>query len=868
MSRNRQQRSERTGRLQLLVGAVAALSLVGAAEGQLRVVQYNTTGEVRAGFEADFANVFRGIEKEVVNGISKPVDVLTIQEAASQAEVNSVRDQLNAIYGAGTYVSASWQGSTSGGGLPGMVYRASSVLLTTSAGVPVTVSGGVAASTGSVAFGTVSGSTNARSTLRYRVRPVGYDSSADFYLYNLHMKASNSGTDESRRNAEATTIRANLDGLGDGVHALVQGDFNFYGGTGFEAGYSTLTAAGNGKLIDPLAGGSINYPMNWAGNSSALAKRYHTQSPATVSAYGGQILGGIDDRFDLQMSTEEFHDNEGLSFLAGSYRTFGINGTHGLDSAANTASNTWTNSGLTASEISAVKTSLTRVSDHLPVVADYQLPGVMSVAFTLPASTRVIKNSTGQVTVTVTNTAPVSFVAGADEVDFQIAGTAVAGQVSGTDNALGGGAAMPVSLISSTTGVKSGSITVTSNSQQVQNGSATQAVTYTVVERANPSFSSAADVNTSTIDFGYVPQLFAGRAKPLSVSNLVVTPGLTANLDIDSIAYSGAAQFSTNLVAQSNIAAGATVSGNVLLNPVVVGPSSGTFTFNLSDEDIPGAAGHTITATVTARVINSASFPVTGFLELFDGEVYNAGVTTIGAGVTLTKKGGGLFMIDGMQSHGSGAQLVVDGGPASIGTNSNGLSISLINAATVSQTSDTRLSSLVIDPTSVFDLHSHDLVLDYGGLSPISTLIAYLQSGQLLANADKGGGLPTYLAISEAADLGLTDFSGIAIDDTAVLVKFTFVGDANLDGQVDALDYERVDLAIGNSGVAGTAQGDLNYDGNVDALDYEQIDLNIGNGIGAPLAAIVVPEPSTTAVWVGTLGMVSAAGRRKCRSNG
>jgi hypothetical protein len=65
-----------------------------------------------------------------------------------------------------------------------------------------------------------------------------------------------------------------------------------------------------------------------------------------------------------------------------------------------------------------------------------------------------------------------------------------------------------------------------------------------------------------------------------------------------------------------------------------------------------------------------------------------------------------------------------------------------------------------------------------------------------------------------------------------VVAKFTFVGDSNLDGVVDALDYQRVDLAIGNTGVFGTAQGDLNYDGNVDALDYQQVDLNIGNGPG------------------------------------
>jgi hypothetical protein len=141
----------------------------------------------------------------------------------------------------------------------------------------------------------------------------------------------------------------------------------------------------------------------------------------------------------------------------------------------------------------------------------------------------------------------------------------------------------------------------------------------------------------------------------------------------------------------------------------------------------------------------------------------------------------------------------------------------------------------------------NSLIINYATTSPISTLISYILSGTLIPSSDFAS-LPTYLAIAESSDLGLTSFNGIAIDSTTVLLKYTYVGDANLDGQVDALDYERIDLAIGNTEVLGTAQGDLNYDGNVDALDYEQVDLNIGNGVGSPLAsgpaAVFIPEPS------------------------
>jgi T5SS/PEP-CTERM-associated repeat protein len=182
-----------------------------------------------------------------------------------------------------------------------------------------------------------------------------------------------------------------------------------------------------------------------------------------------------------------------------------------------------------------------------------------------------------------------------------------------------------------------------------------------------------------------------------------------------------------------------------------------------------------------------------------------------------------------------------------------------------------RTSFLQIDPGGLLELTDNNLLVDYSATSPISTLISYFTSGQMTASGDASG-LPTYLAIAESSDLGLTEFNGIAIDDTTVIAKYTYVGDANLDGQVDALDYERVDLAIGNSGVFGTAQGDLNYDGNVDALDYEQIDLNIGNGVGSPLAsgpaAVFIPEPGLTGVISGIVLLATRRPRRAAPFHG
>ena len=269
--------------------------------------------------------------------------------------------------------------------------------------------------------------------------------------------------------------------------------------------------------------------------------------------------------------------------------------------------------------------------------------------------------------------------------------------------------------------------------------------------------------------------------------------------------------------------------------------------------------------------------------------------TTLSPGVTITKTGGGILTFQSSLTSEAASTLAVqsgnvhfDGTTASLGTisgsgllavNHGNLTVQNLSAASLSLADGTSavilpnastpalLTALSISGTASLHSNDNDLIINYSDASPIVQLITYLQAGQLLPSPDDDG-LPTTLAIAEAADLGLTEFSGIAIDDTTVVLKYTYVGDANLDGQVDALDYERIDLAIGNTGVFGTAQGDLNYDGNVDALDYEQVDLNIGNGVGspltgtgAPLGAVLIPEPTLLA----PLALASLSLRRRSR---
>ena len=220
--------------------------------------------------------------------------------------------------------------------------------------------------------------------------------------------------------------------------------------------------------------------------------------------------------------------------------------------------------------------------------------------------------------------------------------------------------------------------------------------------------------------------------------------------------------------------------------------------------------------------------------------------------LNLTKVGAGEQVLAGELTY--TGSTVVESGTLTLATSLRSTSSLQILTGATGQLALGGMNTLVVPLLSVQSgglllTNDNDIIVNYTGSSAIASIIASIVAGSITAAGDVAG-LPTYLPVAEAADLGMTEFAGISIDETTVIGKYTFVGDANLDGQVDALDYERVDLAIGNTGVVGTAQGDLNYDGNVDALDYEQIDLNIGNGVGSPLSAVLVPEPTGMAALV------------------
>jgi hypothetical protein len=90
---------------------------------------------------------------------------------------------------------------------------------------------------------------------------------------------------------------------------------------------------------------------------------------------------------------------------------------------------------------------------------------------------------------------------------------------------------------------------------------------------------------------------------------------------------------------------------------------------------------------------------------------------------------------------------------------------------------------------------------------------------------------------------GNTD-SGTAAAAGTILIRYTWLGDLNLDGAVTSSDLATMTADVGMTN-ADWAEGDVNYDGKVNADDLALLALGAADSQGATLP---VPEPASMAL--------------------
>jgi hypothetical protein len=157
-----------------------------------------------------------------------------------------------------------------------------------------------------------------------------------------------------------------------------------------------------------------------------------------------------------------------------------------------------------------------------------------------------------------------------------------------------------------------------------------------------------------------------------------------------------------------------------------------------------------------------------------------------------------------------------------------------------------QVGALTINGNSKLDLNDNDMIVDYTGSSPLAS-IQSLINGARAGGTWTGAGITstsarnnpahnTTLGAMEATDYksvygASATFDGQSIDNTAVLVKYTYYGDADFNGHVNFDDYVRTDNGFNNH-LSGWLNGDFDGNGQVNFDDYVLIDLAFNTQTG------------------------------------
>lgn len=338
--------------------------------------------------------------------------------------------------------------------------------------------------------------------------------------------------------------------------------------------------------------------------------------------------------------------------------------------------------------------------------------------------------------------------------------------------------------------------------------------------------------------------------------------------------------------------------GTVLLNPGTTenGVTAGNFSQTVGA--LSGTGGAIVLGSATLTMNQSLNTTFAGEIS-GGGSVVKSGLGTLNLSGNLAYTGnttvsGGTLILGGSLNTGGGDVLLSSNGKIEFARARavTPVVVSQIDQLTVpsGSTAKVTLSTrtgglqqgvLIVNRVSItggfVDLTNNDLIVRNQSVGLVRELVGIWSrsAGGLPGVVGLGSSEAFYTVGGAFATLGVYDnsiagqtlltYEGIPVQSTDVIVKYTYVGDTNIDGVVDAADLARLLRGMQGQG-SGWNFGDVDHNGVVNFVDLGRTMAAL-RGQGAPLGGSglggggVIPEPSAAGVLVG--GVVLFGRRRR-----
>jgi PKD repeat protein len=444
----------RTG-VAIFVACGFVICACGAYGATLRIVSYNIDCSDQdsdaniTGPAHSLPTVLQGIGLHHLGTNAQRADLLNVEELNSTT-LSNFTVALTNIYGYGTYTYDPTVDTNTGGGPDGLIYNPLTIQVISGRclrdGQTVLLQSNGAYVSAHSPGGGSNGVT--RGPLCYQLRPIGFGTNADFYMYISHARSTSDDSEGDARYAEAQELRSDAKyNLPAGVHILYAGDWNLFNGSG-ENAYKCLTGqttsdgtnwadtnlsvwanTNQTQGFDPT---SKTYPPTttvWSNlttdhalnlyDDSTDAGEYATTSRLDVQLPNALMYGAYNNQGGVQLTPNTSDPYDVSNFPASQYRyafeVFGNNGsvpygdpvTEAGNTSLNDLNSTTPNATTVINDIVEITGTNFTGSDHYPIFGDYQIlvyqPAVASFTATptngaAPLTVAFADTSTGTVT--------------------------------------------------------------------------------------------------------------------------------------------------------------------------------------------------------------------------------------------------------------------------------------------------------------------------------------------------------------------------------------------------------------------------------------------------------------------------------------